>query len=102
VDVLLIIGIVSAAVVLIASFVLGLSMRVVEGKIEQYLQEKLREKGLRKVVFLVIRLTFGFLQVSKGLLSVLSAVIYIIAGTAALVAINLLLAWLIYSYALQV
>jgi hypothetical protein len=99
-DVLLIIGIISAAVVLISSFVLGLSMRVVERKIEQYLQDKLREKGLQKVIYWVIHLSFGFLQVSKGLLSVFSAVVYILLGTVALVAINTLLAWLIYAYVL--
>jgi hypothetical protein len=99
-DVLLIIGIISAAFVLITSFVLGVSMRVVERKIEQYLQEKLRGRGLQKVIYLVIHLSFGFLQVSKGLLSVLSAVVYILLGTIALVAINLLLAWLIYAYVL--
>jgi hypothetical protein len=97
-DVLLIIGIVSAAVVLITSFVLGLSMRVVESKIEQYLQYKLRGRGLEKVIYWVIHLSFGFFQLSKGLLAVLSAVAYILLGTAALIAINVLLAWLIYAY----
>lgn len=99
-DVLLAIGIISAAAVLITSFVLGVSMRAVERKIEKYLQDKLQEKGLKKVIYWVIHLSFGFLQVSKGLLSVLSAVVYILLGTAALAAINILLAWLIYHYVL--
>jgi hypothetical protein len=99
-DVLLIVGILSAAVVLITSFVLGLSMRVVERKIEQYLQDKLRGKGLEKAIYWFIHISFGIFQLSKGLLAVLSAVVYILLGTAALVAINVLLAWLIYAYEL--
>jgi hypothetical protein len=99
-DVLLIIGILSAIIIPITSLVPGVSTRMVERKMEQYLQEKFRDKDLQKVIFWVIHPSFAFLQVSKGLLSVLSAAVYILLGTAALVAINFLLAWLMYSYVL--
>jgi hypothetical protein len=99
-DVLLVLGIISAAVILITSLVLGYSMQVVEEKIDEYLHDLLRGKFPEQEIKWVIHTSIDFLQLSKGLLAVLSAIAYVILGTVALLAINLLLAWLVYNYVL--
>ncbi|HUL62356.1 MAG TPA: hypothetical protein VLT35_04775 [Methanocella sp.] len=99
-DVLLFVGLAAAVAILVGSFVLGLAVGLVEKKIDREIKGRLKGNELLKAAYSVLHLFLNAFLAIKGLPATLLTLAFVLAGGVVFVAINLALAWLLYTYVL--